>query len=463
MSRHLPECLLCRSPLHGDKCRKCKECPTCKKLVRSNIDGDWRKPVLCLECTRLPGPTLCIELSKGSVSGPVRKLISEFCKQKDPTVITGLASDFPSLYHFQELCPVAIRRNNGVPKALPRGFISQTDPIVNGGFIFGDFEEELLYATPVKTLYVPNDLLSLQKIQELTDLEELTLQECFKFPNLGELSRTNPKLRKLYLIRCGPIYTLPEQIQTLWVENVKVPSTALAGLTELCDLRTFRALPSLEHLLPPRHEKRNLSFEVGPVTPETASKSFAAFAMGSLVGQFLNWLDIENVRLANKTGALLNPQATIPRPLRIDFTPFAARDDLAWMAQPTCRFDPAIPGLSTLVLGPDVELVTDGVPDRGALSRCSTSLNNLALMGDYEKAGPKQAYRLHGLNHLNVLLTMHTLDSTTRISWPELSKLPIKTLVIGNHVILENLPDSLRIPQALQKLSLSLAPMVPDE
>ena len=457
LPQHLPKCLLCRSPLHGKKCQKCKECPTCKKLLRSNIDGDWRKPVLCLECTRLPGPTLCIELSEGSISDPVRKLISAFCKQKNPTVITGHLSEFPSLYPFQKVSPVAIRRNNGVPKALPRGFISQTDPIVNGGFIFGDFKEELQYYAPVKTLYVLDDLLSLPDIQGLPDLEELTLQNCHKFPNLRELSMTNPQLRKLYLICCGPIDTLPEQLETLWVENVEVPSTALAGLKKVCDLRTFRALPSLEYLLPPRYEKRNLSFEVGPVTPETASKSFAAFAMGPLVVQFLNWPDIENVRLVNKTGALLNPQATIPRPLRIDFTPFSARDH-AWMALPTCRFDPAIPGLSTLVLGPDVELVTDGVPDRGALSRCSTSLNNLALMGDYGGA-----YSLRGLNHLKVLLAMHTQRSTTRISWSELAELRITTLVIGECVFIEKPPNSLRIPQALETLSLSIAPMVPDE
>jgi hypothetical protein len=318
---------------------------------------------------------------------------------------------------------------------------------------------------PVTSLYVKNDRLVYTRMSRLDHLEELTLVDCKFAQYYLDCLSSRTILRKLCLIRCGRVDTLPEHLQSLWVQDVEVGSGALAGL-ELSDLRTFRAFPDLKGLEPVRKVERKPSFMIGPVTPGTASESFAVFAITStLVSEFLLPKELEQVRLTNRSGALAIPPDTIPRWLKISFRRFATDpngEKWTWSArppEPTCRFDPATPGLSTLMLSPDVVLVRDGAPDEGALARAPPSLKRLVLSGCYSLCGL-------GLTDLVLEHVYGPFTTDTVVSLSELLSLPrLETLIIDPFVRLNTDRGGLSpapIFPALGRLTVMSRPMEPD-
>jgi hypothetical protein len=333
----------------------------------------------------------------------------------------------------------------GAPKALRRGFVEEPAPIV----VNGSTDIKLLSDPKnVRTLYINGDLDI--EVRKFTNLVSLTLQGCHQLQrDLGELARTNPQLRKLCLVHCGPVNTLPEHIQVLWVERVRISSDVLAGLPQLRELRTFRAFQDLNGLLPVRCEARKVSFEVDTGSPD----AFARFAVCALVTQWLPPLDVEAVRLVCRAGADANPSDTIPRPLSLNFTRFTHKDDLDLMAAgPTCRFNPDVPGMSTLVLGPDVVLVTpDGATDSNALERTPPSLERLALIGPY---------RLRGLKNLKTLVittSYSIMFPPTYVISSELAGLPrLEELIVDPDVNIQMCFGPITVPKGS-----SLAPLVP--
>ena len=449
-----------------------KQCQICSTLLTSSTSGDWRAPA-CLKCvppaaaagtlrrgrTVLAAPTastLCVATHLEGNTG-VGALVDVFCQQH-PNVVAHRRGAFPGQpRRFTEIPSGLLHKSYGAGP-LRRCFVEQNAPsVVNDSC---SHSVESLRGLCIRTLYINSDSVAISLIQGLPDLEVLTLQDCHQLQrDLGELAQTNPKLRRLCLVRCGPVNTLPEHIQVLWVEHVQIHSDALAGLTQLRELRTFRAFRDLVGLPPARCKARAVSFEVGPAGPE----AFARFAMSALVTKYLDSRTTEEVRLVCRVGKDANPSVTIPGPLCVNFTRFTHKAGLDFMAaEPTCRFDPAVPGLSSLVLGPDVVLVTEGAPDTGALSRAPSSLKRLALMG---------LYSLRGLDLETLVVTNadNIMFPPTYVAWSELVTMrQLQKLILDPDIDLrDNLPCTVlrgsapapRVPPALQLLSVVNNPM----